>query len=121
MSGTTDGLGRFGEAFAARWLRRRGFRILARNWRCRQGELDLVARRGRTLVFVEVKTRRFTGLWSPELAVDHRKIERLRRAAERYLAAQRWRGWCRVRFDVVAVSVGRGTAVTEVRHYPDAF
>ncbi|MBN2490225.1 MAG: YraN family protein [Planctomycetes bacterium] len=121
MSGATDRLGRFGEAFVAAWLGRRGFAILARNWRCHRGEIDLVARHGRTLVFVEVKTRRYTGPWSAQLAVDHRKVRRLRRAAEHYLATDRFRAWRAIRFDVVAISVGAGTTVTEVRHYPDAF
>ena len=109
---------RWGEGIAAAWLRLKGYRIEARNWRCPQGELDLVARDGDTLVFVEVKTRASASAGRPEEAVDRRKQARLVRLSQAYLA--RLGGEpppCR--FDVVAVD---GSAlVPRVRHLRAAF
>ena len=94
--------GRFGEAAAARWYRRAGYRILDRNWRCREGELDLVVARGSEVVFVEVKARSGGFYGTGAEAVDHRKQRRLRRLAVRWLEAS-VRGYAEVRFDVVEV------------------
>ena len=69
--------------------RRRAWSILARNWRCRAGELDIVARDGAELVFVEVKTRSSLAFGSPAEAVDRAKAARIRRLALRWLAAER--------------------------------
>src|SRR5919201_532452 len=86
---TTDDrleLGRLGEALAAARLEAAGLRIVARNWRCREGEIDLVAAGPGLLVFCEVKTRRGHGYGSPAAAVTHAKQARLRRLAAAYLA-----------------------------------
>ena len=95
--------GRAGERLAARWLRRSGYRILARNFRAAGAEIDLVASEGNTIVFVEVKARRDRRMGAPEEAVDDRKQKRIRRAAEVYLDRYRAHGRP-VRFDVVAIS-----------------
>ncbi|TXK17042.1 YraN family protein [Homoserinibacter sp. GY 40078] len=76
-----DDLGRRGERIAERHLTARGFRVLARNWRCRHGELDLVMRDGESLVFVEVKTRASTLFGHPFEAITPAKLARLRRLA----------------------------------------
>lgn len=81
-----DGLGRRGEQAAESYLCAHGFEVVARNWRCRHGELDLVLREGRCLVFCEVKTRRGRGFGEPLDAVTWRKVARLRRLASAYLA-----------------------------------
>lgn len=94
--------GRFGEAAAGRWYRRAGYRILARNWRCPQGELDLIAGRGRDVVFVEVKARTDDRYGTGAEAVDRRKQRRLRAAAGRWLD-QADQPFDEVRFDVVEV------------------
>ena len=118
---STRALGQAGEAAAVRFLRRRGFVILARNLRSPLGEIDLLARDGPTLVFVEVKTRRGAG-WGapPEAGVDARKRARLARLALGYLAARRL-GERSCRFDVVGVSVNEAGRVTGVRHLEHAF
>ena len=85
---TASAVGTYGERMAARFLRERGLEILARNWRCDLGEIDIVARDGRCLVVCEVKTRRSTTFGSPVEAVDHRKLARLRRLAAAWLALQ---------------------------------
>ncbi|OHV38164.1 MULTISPECIES: YraN family protein [Pseudofrankia] len=98
-----DELGRFGEDLAARHLVESGAEILDRNWRCREGELDIVAREAGTLVFCEVKTRSGTRFGTPAEAVAGRKAARVRLLAVRWLAAHpRLRG--PVRFDLLAVS-----------------
>ncbi len=111
-------LGREAEALAAAHLERLGLTILARNLRTPAGELDLVAREGRTLVFVEVKARSGEAFGAPEEAVDTAKQARLIQAARAYLALQ---GGppppCR--FDVVAVDFTEGAP--RMRHLRDAF
>ena len=125
MAGTrpsADGrqeLGRLGEALAATLLEAAGLRVVARNWRCREGEIDLVAAGSGLLVFCEVKTRRGHGYGSPAAAVTPMKQARLRRLAAAYLAtvpaAPR-----SVRFDVVAVTCTRGYRPV-VEHLEGAF
>jgi len=95
-------LGRRGEALAAEALRARGLRIVERNFRCRAGEIDLIALDGRTLVFVEVRSRRGDGAGTPLESVDGRKQARVARVARHYLAARGHRERD-VRFDVVGV------------------
>ncbi|HWC01210.1 MAG TPA: YraN family protein [Methylomirabilota bacterium] len=117
---STRSLGRAGEAAAARFLERRGFVILARNLRSRLGEIDLVARDGGTLVFVEVKARRGLPGDPPQAAVDARKRARISRLALGYLSARRL-GERSCRFDVIGVSLDDGGGVTAVRHLKHAF
>jgi putative endonuclease len=80
-----DAVGRFGEQLAVQHLEAAGMQVLARNWRCREGELDVVARDGPTLVFVEVKTRSRLGFGAPAEAVDRAKSARIRQLALRWL------------------------------------
>lgn len=95
--------GREGEAEAARFLRAQGLTILHSNWRCRLGELDIVAADGPCLVFVEVKTRSGSEFGTAAEAVDVRKQRRLQRLAAAYLnQSGEWERPCR--FDVVAVT-----------------
>src|SRR5580692_4512188 len=95
-------LGRRGERAAEKYLRRNGYRIVARNFRAAGAEIDLVAMDGDVLVFVEVKTRRSRDAGAPEEAVDERKQKQIRRAAE--LFATRYReDEIEMRFDIVAV------------------
>ena len=98
-------LGASGEDLAAAWYEARGYQLLDRNWRCREGELDLVLQRGRELVFCEVKTRTSAAFGVPAEAVTPTKQRRLRVLATRYLATTRRSG--RIRFDVAAVLGGR--------------
>jgi putative endonuclease len=95
-------LGRRGEALACTRLTEAGLRIVARNWRCRTGEIDVIAEGPGLLVFCEVKTRRGSGYGTPAAAVDAAKQAQLRRLAAAYLHATPHPP-CRVRFDVVTV------------------
>ncbi|MFC4945387.1 YraN family protein [Pseudonocardia sp. GCM10023141] len=114
-----DELGRQGEELAVRYLEQRGLVILSRNWRCREGELDVVATDAHRLVVCEVKTRSSTRYGVPAEAVDGRKAARIRRITQVWLATYRVR-WCEVRFDVLAVVVQPDRSVA-VRHYEAAF
>ncbi len=95
-----------GERRAALHYRMRGYRILATNARAGGNEIDLVARRGRTLVFCEVKEKRGGRYGAPEEMVGQEKQRRVRRAAEAWLAVHPELDGCAVRFDIVAVSPG---------------
>lgn len=109
---------RQGEAAAAAYYERRGLRVLARNWRLRMGEIDLVVMDGDTLVFAEVKTRSSRDLAEPELSVGYSKQRRLKRLADAYIDFER-PSFAGCRFDVIAVILN-GSHLT-LRHIPDAF
>jgi putative endonuclease len=111
-------LGADGEARAAAWYQAHGYRVLARNWRCRDGELDLVVARGRAVVFVEVKTRRTDRFGTPAEAVTPAKQRRLRGLALRWIDATGARP-SSLRFDVVAILGGR-LEVIEAAFLPGA-
>ncbi|MCP4248869.1 MAG: YraN family protein [bacterium] len=112
-------LGAAGERAAARFLRRLGYRIAARNYRCRSGEIDLIAVDGDTIVFAEVKTRRHDESADPEANVTYQKRLRLTRAAKTYLSAKSAQNQA-ARFDVLAV-VLPATGQPAIEHFVDAF
>lgn len=118
-----DAVGRFGEEVACRYLDELGIAVIERNWRCSQGEIDIVALDGRTLVVVEVKTRSTMAFGLPAEAVTPAKAARLRRLAGRWIAEHRASaeqlGWREVRIDVVSV-LRRGQGLPDVEHYRDA-
>jgi putative endonuclease len=99
MMHAKDALGRDGEQVAAEYLERSGLRILARNWRCSEGEIDIMAAERRVLVVCEVKTRSSTRYGTPVEAITRAKRRRLRRLAVRWLAANG------VLFDEVRIDV----------------
>ncbi len=78
-------LGRWGEELAVQELRRRGYEIVERNWRCQAGEADIIARRGSVWAFVEVRTRRGEAFGTPEESITARKRARMQAVAERYI------------------------------------
>ena len=98
----TRASGRSAEEAAVAWLERQGYEIEARNHATRAGELDVVARDGDVLCFIEVKARKSARFGSPLTAVDWKKQGRIGRAAALYLAATGWRGRCR--FDVLGLT-----------------
>ena len=109
MTGARRALGDVGENLAADRYAADGYDILDRNWRCADGELDLVVARGGVVVFCEVKTRRSDTFGAPFEAVTLTKQRRLRRLARQWLAEHR--GHHReVRFDVASVALTRGAA-----------
>jgi putative endonuclease len=112
-------VGRRGEAAVERVYHVRGYRTVARNWRCRVGELDLVLARGSTLVICEVKTRRGTRFGGGYEAVDARKRQKLRALAETFCLQHPVRA-SSIRFDVASVRLrADGSAAVEI--FDDAF
>ena len=122
MAGATGdrrrGTARRGEALAALFLRLKGYRMEARNWRCPLGEIDIVARDRKTLVFVEVKARTSASAGSPEAAVNPQKQARLVQLAQVYLT-QVHGPTPPCRFDVIAVEARRW--LPRIRHLRAAF
>ena len=113
-------LGAQGEALAARYLQRKGYRIIERGVRTGRGEIDLVARHGQTLVFVEVKTRRSLCAGNPVLAVDETKQRRLARLALDYCQQHRLLD-CPARFDVGGIVWPPDSRRPRIAHYVGAF
>ncbi|MFI5507238.1 YraN family protein [Mycobacterium sp. NPDC051804] len=115
-SWTRAEIGAFGERLAVEHLQSLGLRVLARNWRCRYGELDVIAAddAARVVVFVEVKARTSDRFGGVEYAVTPEKLRRLRRLAGLWLAGQDVR-WSGVRIDVIGVRIGR-RPIPEITH-----
>jgi len=113
-------LGDEGERLAARYLRRQGFRILARRYRTAMGEIDLIARDGKSIVFVEVKTRRSEAAGLPHEAVDLHKQAQLTRLALAFLKRFRLLEQP-ARFDVVSIVWAAAACPPEIIHYRNAF
>ena len=107
------------EERACRHLERSGFTVVERNFRTPGGEIDIVARKGDLLVFVEVRSREVPGFGTPEESVTPAKRRRIVAAARRYLTNVPASSWREARFDVIAIE-GRGDSA-ELRHYPAAF
>jgi putative endonuclease len=110
--------GDLGEDIASRYLERSGYEVVERNYRTRRGELDLVARRGDTLIIVEVKLRRGTAYGDPLEAVTPRKQQTIRLMAEEYLS-ERDPSFEDLRFDVVGILLPAGRP--EISHVEGAF
>ena len=111
MTHSRRALGARGEEAVASWYRAQGYQVLARNWRCREGELDLVVSRDGGVVFCEVKTRTGTGFGLPAEAVTADKQRRLRRLATRWLGEQPPSvRFTDIRFDVACVTLRGGSS-----------
>lgn len=116
-----DELGRRGEQLAAEYLQQQGLAVLARNWRCGEGELDIVATDGAaTVVFCEVKTRSGTGFGTPLEAVTRGKRRRIRRLAFLWLTSVKPRTFTISRFDVIGILLRDGAAPS-IEHVAEAF
>jgi putative endonuclease len=112
MPSRRQDLGARGEAAAASWYEAHGYQVVQRNWRCREGEIDLILRRGRTLVFCEVKTRSSDRFGLPAEAVTPTKQRKVRLVARQYLAGVRGGGGP-LRFDVASVDAAGTVSVVE--------
>jgi len=116
-------LGAWGEAHAARQLEAGGYAIVARGWRCRFGEIDLIASQGDALVFVEVRTRRGSARGSAEESITPAKARRLAVLANAYLAERErsgapWPGPYRI--DVIAITLDRAGSIEKFNHIESA-
>jgi putative endonuclease len=112
-------LGKSGEKMASRFLRKKGYRILELNYRTRRGEIDIIARNGQTLVFIEVKTRKSAFLDSPQAAVTVKKQRQISMVAQEYLDSNNLFD-SEARFDVIAISLKAGEE-TQIEHIENAF
>jgi len=112
-------LGSKGEDLAVRYLTKKGYKVIERNYRCQWGEIDLVAREGDTLVFVEIKSRSSSGFGLPQDAVGRFKQEKLIQVARAYMAEHRLPETIPARFDVVAVQLT--TSSPDIELIQDAF
>lgn len=110
--------GKTGEALALSYLQGQGYQILTTNWRHRRSEIDIIAKEGQILVFVEVKTRRDDYFGKPEVSVTERKKQLLTDAAHAYMMEinHQWE----IRFDIIAI-VARSQNDVQIQHYCDAF
>ena len=106
-------LGVQGEDMAVDFLQKKGYTILCRNYRCRSGEIDIVARKKKILCFIEVKTRRTRAYGTPQEAVTLRKQYKIGRVAQDFLQRHRLENWP-ARFDVVTVDFSTGEALIEL-------
>lgn len=113
--------GAWGEALAAKYLQKKRYKIIATNYRCRFGEIDLIVEKQNILAFVEVKLRKSDSFAAGREFVDHRKQERIRTTASMYLAE--YPTDLQPRFDVIEIyaSDGINTLKPEINHLEDAF
>ena len=109
--------GKEGEALAAEFLIKKGFEIVARNYRHKQSEIDLIVKKTNWLIFVEVKLRSSDAYGYPEDFVDYKKAKNIIDGAEEYTYQQNWNG--NVRYDIVSIREQRGER--EIVHIEDAF
>lgn len=115
-------IGKAGEDYTANWLQKQGYTILDRNWRCRWGEVDIIAQKGGIVAFVEVKTRRPGAMVSPLEAVDWTKRRRIVRTAVTWM--QRSKSPLQPRLDVAAVTAEEDKGrelISGFDYYPSAF
>ncbi len=120
-TGSSDGrkkLGAWGESLAATHLESKGYQVVARNWRCRHGEIDLIAQAGEVLRFVEVKTRRGQNMGTPEEGLTPAKSKKLIQLAQLYLAEHGldvdWQ------IDLVAIELDSSGKLLRCEHIPNA-
>jgi putative endonuclease len=104
-----------GENLAADFLREKGFEIVARNYRFKHAEIDLIVRREDWIIFVEVKARSSSDFGEPEEFVDASKSRKIFEAAEEYIYSTDWHG--HIRFDIISVKLGREVII---EHFEDA-
>ncbi|MFS0869737.1 YraN family protein [Paenibacillus xylanilyticus] len=113
--------GKLGEEAACRWLREHDYHIIEQNWRCRRGEIDIIASYGDLLVFVEVRSRSGAGHYgTPQESVDGRKMQQVRSTAAIYLQQSREKE-LQIRFDMIAVMLDTAGQIVTVDHIVNAF
>jgi len=105
MKDTRKALGSKGEDLAVQYLKKKGFKVIERNYHCSAGEIDLIAREGKTLIFVEIKTRSSSEFGLPQEAVDRFKQKKMIEVARAYMAEHHLTEDIPARFDVVAIQL----------------
>jgi putative endonuclease len=110
-------LGSYGESLASAYLRQKGYRIVAQNWRYKKGEIDIIAQLGPCLIFVEVKLRSSVKYGWPEESVHRLKRAKIIQTAEAYLMLNKFEG--EIRFDIISILLHKEQP--SIRHILDAF
>ncbi|MEM9859000.1 MAG: YraN family protein [Bacteroidota bacterium] len=110
-------LGKEGEQRAADYLSKNGYEVLARNWRYKRSEIDLICKKDNLLIFVEVKTRSYVAFGQPEDAVDEKKAAKVVEGAEEYVFQNNWNQ--DIRFDIISIVINDDQQ--KVLHLEDAF
>ena len=105
-----------GESIAAEYLIKKGYTLLEKNFRFRRSEIDLIAKTGNTIVFIEVKTRHSTNYGYPEEAIDNNKIDHILECADHYIYQNQWKG--DIRFDIISILLQPELSID---HIEDAF
>ncbi|AWN81807.1 YraN family protein [Candidatus Cardinium hertigii] len=116
---STADFGQYAEYIAANYLKQKGFSILAKNFRYKRYEIDLIAQKGELLVFVEVKARKNNLFGYPENFIKRKQISGIRLAAAHYLRKQPYQVQM-IRFDIIAI-LGNFNQITEIMHLEDGF
>ncbi len=119
MTSNKKSTGNLGEDVACAFLEKNGYRIRTRSFRTKTGEIDVVAEKGNTTAFIEVKTRTGHSYGEAIESVTNRKASRLRNLAAEYLSVAGFRG--EIRFDVICVSLDRSGNVLRIEHIENAF
>jgi len=107
--------GKLGEDIAEKFLRGKGYQIISRNFKTKYSEIDLIAKKDNSLVFVEVKTRVGNDFGLPEEAINRRKRSRLKRAVQAFAAFHNWKGPFRI--DAVCIVLNREGEIAQFRHH----
>lgn len=119
MSFVRLAVGRRGEELAVKYLMNKGYEILARNYRCKTGEIDVVARHAQVLVFVEVRSSTSLAFGWPHESVNNKKKVKLRLVAQHYIQSTYFN--VPVRFDVIGISFGADGQLINIEHIENAF
>ena len=107
--------GKLGEDIAAHFLEEKGYHLLFRNFKTRYSEVDLIVQKGKSLIFVEVKTRNGEAFGSPEEAINKKKKSRLKKAAQAFVAFHHWEGSFQI--DAICLVLGQNDEVLRFAHY----
>lgn len=114
---TKSKTGKFGEQLAVKFLQDRGYEIIARNYYCRHGEIDIIAQREGEMIFVEVKTRSNAKFGFPEDSFSKRKRGKILRAVERFLVEKRIESDYRI--DLICVEINKNERKAKIKHFKD--
>jgi len=111
--------GKRGEQRAKQYLESKGYVTVAENYRFKNAEIDLIAKKGGLLVFIEVKTRNSSDYGFPEEAVNNNKVIKIKEAADQFQIENNWKGL--IRFDIIAIIWPDQQLIPEIEHFEDAF
>ena len=120
MPDTPMELGAKGEKRAAKFLKRKGYKIIQRNYSCKLGEIDIIARQNNTTIFAEVKTRQTEEFGAPQYSINAAKRNHISKVALCYIKEKRLMGQS-CRFDVIAVTFPSGSRKPKIEHIENAF